>query len=83
MKPDGSRPRVWLLKDDDFLRDMGETKLGSAPIKSKYEYQMDKLEWQLRDQTYNSNTIKSEHHLYTHTLHCSISRWINQLNSYH
>jgi len=76
MKPDGSRPRVWLLKDDDFLRDMGETKLGSIHFKSKYEYQTDQFEWQLRAYETNPGKINSAPQLYTHVIKRTIgSQW--------
>ena len=52
LKPDGSRPRVHLLKDCDWLRSRSETQLGSASLYSKYEYQKEKLDWQLKEPNY-------------------------------
>ena len=77
MKPDGSRPRVWLLKDDDYLRELSETKLGSAPTRNIYEYGDDKLEWQLKNPSgYNPDKVKDEYNFITHVLKKIIgSQW--------
>jgi len=44
LKDDGTRPRVHLLQDYDYLRDLSETALGSAPFKmNTYQWEQKKL----------------------------------------
>jgi transposase len=61
LKPNGSRPRVHLLKDCDWLRSRSETQLGSASLKPKYEYQKEKFDWQLSEPNFtDADKIFSE-----------------------
>lgn len=44
LKDDGSRPRVHLLEDSNYLRELSETALGNAPFEmNTYQYETKKL----------------------------------------
>jgi len=53
LNKDGSRPRVHLLEDSDYLRSLSETELGSAPNDMNvYQYEQFKLKNALDKNTY-------------------------------
>ena len=59
LKDDGSRPRVHLLEDNDYLRDLSETQLGTAPFEmNQYQWDQHKLKNAMSDFTYGASDPK-------------------------
>ena len=57
LNKDGSRPRVHLLEDSDYLRSLSETELGSAPNDMNvYQYEQFKLKNALDKNTYGKSS---------------------------
>tara|TARA_R110000803_G_scaffold170913_2_gene233857 strand:- start:345 stop:2903 length:2559 start_codon:yes stop_codon:yes gene_type:complete len=52
----GGRPRMWLLEDSDYLRELSETALGSAPQHTINEYEEIKLNNALNNFSYGKTT---------------------------
>ena len=50
------RPRVWLLQDNDYLRSLSETELGSAPGVTVYEHELKGLKYKLSHSIDSKNT---------------------------
>lgn len=52
----GGRPRMWLLEDSNYLRELSETALGSAPQLTINEYEEIKLNNALNNFSYGKTT---------------------------